>query len=70
MIYEKIKALCQERGISIYKLEKDLKFSASSIVKWKASTPTVDKLKAVADYFGVGIEYFLEEKEASKQKTG
>lgn len=62
MIYEKIKNLCQKNGVSIYKLEKDLEFSASSIVKWKTSTPAVDKLKAVADYFGVSIEYFLEEK--------
>lgn len=62
MIYEKVKGLCEERDVSIYKLEKDLGFSASSIVKWKSSIPTVDKLKAVADYFGVSIEYFLEEK--------
>ena len=59
MIYEKIAELCAEKGISIYKLEKDLGFSGCSICKWKKSTPTVDKLKNVADYFGVSIEYFI-----------
>lgn len=62
MIYKKVSELCEKNNISIYRLEKDLGFSASSIVKWKTSKPTIDKIKAVADYFGVSIEYFLEEK--------
>lgn len=59
MLFEKIKKLCEKRKISIYKLEKDLGFSESSICKWKTSKPSVEKIKAVADYFGVSIEYFL-----------
>lgn len=61
MIYERIKEKCDENGISIYKLEKDLRFPVSTIVKWKNSSPTVNKLKAVAEYFEVPIEYFLKE---------
>lgn len=60
MIYKKIKLLCKERGITIYRLEKDLEFSPSTVIKWRTSMPTVDKLKKVANYFGVSIEYFLE----------
>lgn len=60
MLFEKIKKLCEKKKISIYKLEKDLGFSESSICKWKTSKPSVEKIKAVADYFGVSIEYFLE----------
>lgn len=60
MIYERVKELCEKKNISIYRLEKDLQFPASTIVKWKESSPTVAKLKVVADYFGVSIEYFLE----------
>lgn len=41
-------------------LERKLKFGRGTISKWKESTPTVDKLKKVADYFGVSIEYFVE----------
>jgi len=63
LIYEKVKDLCIKKNISIYKLEKELGFSAHIIVKWKKSTPSADKLKLLADYFGVAIEYFLEEKE-------
>ena len=62
MIYEKVKELCEKKKVSIYRVEKDLGFSASSIVKWKNAIPAADKLKAVANYFNVPIEYFLEEK--------
>ena len=60
MIYTRIKEMCEKKRISIYRLEKDLNFPASTIVKCKESSPTVEKIKKVADYFGVNIEYFLE----------
>lgn len=60
MLLEKIKRLCEKRGISIYKLEKDLGFSESSICKWESSIPSAIKLKQVADYFGVTVDYLLE----------
>lgn len=61
LIYEKIKRLCAQKGVTIYRLEKDLEFSPSTIIKWKTSVPAVNKLKKVSDYLGVNIEYFLEE---------
>ena len=60
VIYENVRKLCEKKGVSIYRLEKDLEFSPSSIVKWKTSKPSVDKMQKVADYFGVPIEYFVE----------
>lgn len=63
MIYERVEELCHKKGVSIYRVEKDLNFSSGSICKWKRSIPTADKLKILANYFGVSIEYFLEEKE-------
>lgn len=60
MIYKKIKLLCKEKGITIYRLEKDLEFAPSTVIKWRTSMPTVNKLKKVANYFDVSIEYFLE----------
>lgn len=59
-MFSKIKELCADMGISIYRLEKDLGFPGASICKWEKSVPSADKLKKVADYFGVPIEYFLE----------
>lgn len=62
-IYENVKRICREKDISIFELEKTLNFPRSSIYKWQKHCPSVDKLKILADYFGVSIEYFLEESE-------
>lgn len=60
LIYERIRKLCKERNISIYRLEKELGFSSCSICKWKSSSPSVDKLRKVADYFQISVDYLLE----------
>lgn len=60
MVFKKVDKLASEKGISIAFLEKQLCFGNGTIRGWKKSSPSIDKLKAVADYFGVSIEYFLE----------
>lgn len=61
MIYTNVSILCQSIGISIAKLEKELGFGNSTIRGWVNSSPTVEKLKAVADYFGVTVDDLLAE---------
>lgn len=56
-LYGNVKKACYEKGISIKALEEKLDFPRSSICKWDVNTPGIDKVKAVADYFGVPIEY-------------
>ena len=56
---EIIKNLCKERGITIPTVEKACGLKPSTIYKWDQSIPAVDKVKAVADYFGVSIGYLL-----------
>jgi len=58
-LLEVIQNLCKDRGISIFKLEKELGFGNGTIYKWERSSPAVDKLKKVADYFGVTVNYIL-----------
>lgn len=62
-MYNKIKTLCEKNNVSITRVEKETGLSNGAIGKWKDSIPTVDKLKKVADYFGVTIDELLEEKE-------
>lgn len=61
MILNKITALCEKKGISISRLEKECGIGNATITRWDESMPRVDSLKKVADYFGVDIKYFLEE---------
>lgn len=64
-MYKKFEKLLKETGKSAYQVSKDTGIAQSVLSGWKngRSNPKVDKLKILADYFGVSIEYFLEEKE-------
>lgn len=55
MIYKKISTLCKENKISIARLEKELGIGNGTIGRWEKSSPTVENLKKVADYFGVTV---------------
>lgn len=60
MVYEKVKELCEKNNITVSKLEKDLGLGNCTILKWKDSSPSFEKIKMVADYFKVSIDYFVE----------
>lgn len=60
MILKRILELAEKNNISIGCLEKTLGFGNGTIKKWGESSPSVENLKKVADYFCVSIEYFLE----------
>ena len=61
MIVKNIKKLCSTNGTNFSALEKTLNFGNSTIAKWGTHSPSVDKLKKVADYFGVTIDELLKE---------
>ena len=62
MKYQKFDKLVKSRGTTAYRVAKDIGISPVVFSDWKSgkSKPKVDKLKMIADYFGVTIEYFLE----------
>lgn len=59
MLYEKIQEICDSKGITVSGLEKDLGFSNSTIRKWKNSSPSIENLKKVADYFGITVDELI-----------
>ena len=59
MIFKKISELCKEKGVTIAKLERETGISNGTISRWGASSPTVDKLRRVADYFGVSVDSLI-----------
>ena len=58
-IKDTVRDLAKQRAISIPNLEKELGFGAGTISRWNKSSPSADKLGAVADYFGVTVDYLL-----------
>ena len=57
MLYENIVNLCEQRGISIAKLEKECGLGNATIQGWKAlrDTPRFSTMKKVADYFDISV---------------
>lgn len=61
LIYDNIKKIAKERGISIRKIEIGAGIGNGVIAGWKESSPTVENLKRVADYLGVPLEKLIQE---------
>lgn len=59
MLYKRIQEICETNGITVSKLEKELAFSNATIRKWKTSSPSVENLKKVADYFDITVDELL-----------
>lgn len=68
IVYENIARLCKERGTTVKALERELGFGENTIYKWKNSVPGADKLKLVADHFGVTIDELLKEESVEEEK--
>lgn len=55
-LVENIKSLCDMKGTSVPKLEKELGFSKGSIYNWDKNSPSIDKVQKVANYFRVSLD--------------
>lgn len=67
-MYEIFAQLLQERGVTAYQVSKATGVAQSSLSDWKSgkSKPKYEKLKKIADYFGVSIDYLLGEEQKEK----
>lgn len=59
-LYEKIKELAKERGVSIRQIEEKLGFGNGTLNRWRTIMPSIDKVQKVSDYFNVSIDYLLD----------
>ena len=59
MIFENIMRLCTEKKISIAKLEREVGIGNGTVARWGESSPRVDSLQKVANYFGVTVDELL-----------
>ncbi|HIB1875246.1 TPA: helix-turn-helix domain-containing protein [Enterococcus faecium] len=58
-LLERIKKLCNQRGISVYQLEEKIDIGRNTIYQWNKRTPSTEKIQKVADYFDVSTDYLL-----------
>lgn len=58
---QKIKKLCQEKGITINRVEKECGLSHAAIRHWDSHPPNVLRAKQVCDYLGITVDELLRE---------
>lgn len=61
MIYDNVKRLSDEKGISISRLEKEAGLGNGTISGWKTSAPRLDSLQAVAKVLKVKVDKLLKD---------
>lgn len=59
MLFEKVTMLCQDKNISIAKLERECEMGNGTVRGWKTSSPSIENLKKVADYFGITVDELI-----------
>lgn len=58
-IVDKIRALANQKGMSLPDLEVEIGLGNGTISRWRNSSPNTDKIQKVADYFNVSVDYLL-----------
>ncbi len=69
-IVDTIKRLSNAKGISVTALEQTVGLGNGTIGKWRKQSPSCDKLKLVADYLSVSIDYLLSGEEKGSSLDG
>lgn len=69
-MYSIFEQLCSEKGVTPYRVCKETGLTTSTISNWKAGryTPKHDKLKRIADYFGVSVQFLITGKEENAEE--
>ena len=66
---ERVKTICKDRKIPISKLERDLGYSNGYIGQLRKGTFPNDRLKEIAEYLEVSLDYLMTGKEKEGGET-
>lgn len=67
MIYDRIKKICKDKGITVAKLERDLELGRSSVRRFDQHDPSIGKMHMIAGYLGVTVDDLLDDKYESNK---
>lgn len=54
-----IKQLCDEKGVTLAQMERDLNLSKGMVYKWHDCEPSLKTVRLMADYFGRSVDAIL-----------
>ena len=59
LLYEKVVTLCKNNNLAIAKLERECEMGNGTVRGWKNSSPSIENLKKVADYFNITVDELI-----------
>ena len=59
MLLTNIRRLCNKKPVSIAKLERETGIGNGTISRWNTSSPSIENVQKVAEYFGVSVDDLL-----------
>lgn len=64
MFFDQLQQLCKDKGVSMTRLVTDIGMHKSAVTYWRKSgtTPKMEVVQKIADYFDISANYFLNEK--------
>lgn len=68
-MYDRIKALCKQKGVTITGTEKELGFARGSLCKVDTNKPSMERVNKLADYFGVSVDYLMTGETPAEKKA-
>lgn len=71
MYYKNFEELCKQRNIKPNKVSKETGVSTATLTSWKQGkyTPKPDKLKLIADFFNVSLEFLMRNEDVQWDPT-
>lgn len=65
-ILDRIKKLCKLKGITLSRMEKEIGLSQGAAYKWKTSSPSLEVLEKLSNFFNVSVDYIMSGNEKEK----
>lgn len=70
MFFDRLKELCDAKGISTYKACTDVGLNRAAVAKWKGgSQPNGATAVKLAEYFGISVDYLLGKEKAPTENS-
>lgn len=69
LLSNSIKRICKDNNMTISQLEKELNISAGLISRWSKTSPSLDKIVDIADYFKMSIDEIIGREVKSENKN-
>ena len=58
-VFDRVKELCELKGISVSQMEKEIGISQGAAYKWKVSSPSQKMFEKLSNFFNVSVDYLI-----------